>query len=126
MIACLVHFSRCLVPLALSIASLLPTYLLCFSFRSGLLSFLSGTALAVKLTLDLTHDHVIMLGTIIPVVMCVMILIGKLIGAGEMRPKSLKISVWMYVVGVSGSLLLMIYKGIHKEGNRRERNQRRK
>ena len=67
------------------------------------------------MTLDVMHGHTIIMGSIVPIMICLMLFLGKVIGGGEIKPKSLNVSVIMYLVGTVGSLILLFYKGINIE-----------
>ena len=81
----------------------------------------AGYNIEASITLKLLHGHIFIMGSVIPVVMAAMLIIGmfntllshiagRIIGAAEIRVRSLRISVGMYMLGIFGSLVLQFAK----------------
>jgi len=73
----------------------------------------AGYNIQTRQSAEIVHGHTILTCTVLPVVMAAMLLFGKMIGGGEIRTRSLQISIGMYIVGILPSLTLLFYKGIH-------------
>lgn len=78
-------------------------------YPKSLLKF-EGTNIEARLDMSILHGHVLLMCGFIPMMMAVMLLIGKIIGGGEIKYGSLKISVGMYAVGSICSVILLFYK----------------
>jgi len=73
----------------------------------------AGLNIETRLDLSIMHGHTLIMGSILPCCVAVMIVISKFIGVPDIRYRSLKISIGMYIGGTIGALILLFYKGIH-------------
>ena len=72
----------------------------------------NGTYLQATMYLSLLHGHIFMMGGVMPMIMCVMLVFGKLIGGNNIPKKFLSKLIFLYTLGMVSSLVLLLAKGI--------------
>lgn len=72
----------------------------------------SGTYLQSTIHLSLLHGHIFMLGGVTPVIMCVLLVFGKLIGGKNIPKKFLPKTIFMYICEFIMTLVILLAKGI--------------
>jgi hypothetical protein len=63
--------------------------------------------------LALVHGHSFVIGVFIPMSMLLMIYFAHIFGGGKLKARPLLLHFQMYIIGASGAIALLIYKGYH-------------
>ncbi|MCA8926333.1 MAG: hypothetical protein KDD82_31285 [Planctomycetes bacterium] len=62
--------------------------------------------------LRISHGHFVLIGGVIPICVAAVLLLLHVAGGGDVSPRVLTAFFWLYAVGASSALTLILYKGL--------------
>jgi len=72
-----------------------------------------GFRIQATIRLALVHGHVLLLGTILPLLLAGMMFLARKVGGMDLGPKAIRSLTLGYLPFAAGSIALMLYKGYH-------------